>query len=586
MGLQVWLPLTKDLRNQGLATITSTGTPIFKNIGKIGSKSLDLNTRINFNCTALANVQTFSIAFWAKTNQDSNITGDWMDVLGFTDISSSGSSGQLRWETCYTYGAPTRGVSAHDNATYATVQGPSGQASIKGNWNHFCITVDPLGTGRAVEYQDGVKIGDYAANGGHLTGSFWTGETNKVNGEIQDIRIYNHALSQMEVKELAKGLVLHYKLDNNDLGGENLALSTASKIVTATATGTDVSTTTTLDYGLLTNWSRIRGQTITISCDIELINAVNTTGVSNYRVGIEPALKFTDNTRGYYGIWIGLNSTPKTISQRYTRSYTLPDKDVQSVLQNGMYIQHLTNGSATIKNIKVELGSAATRWSPAPADLGLDTSIVYDCSGYNNNGVITGNISMSPDSIRYEVSTNFSSGSYIRVEKRPTVCLPKDAITVNLWVNTTTWYNPISCAEGGGWNFKNNSGICFPVYISGIGYKVAQSSITTSSLNNAWHMLTGTMDKNNIKIYIDGEEVGTVANGSSNGIGYANNYLFINAEAGGDSTTPASASRVGKTSDVRIYATALTAAQIKELYNTSMSIDNKGNIYTRELVEI
>ena len=99
-------------------------------------------------------------------------------------------------------------------------------------------------------------------------------------------------------------------------------------------------------------------------------------------------------------------------------------------------------------------------------------------------------------------------------------------------------------------------------------------------------MLTGTMDKDNIKIYYDGIEVGTVANGSANGIGYANNYIFIGGEAQGNSTSPASSAYVGNLSDVRIYATALTAEQIKELYNTSATIDNKGNIYARELVEI
>ena len=63
MSLQVWLPLTKDLRQQGLATITSTGTPVFKNSGKLGNQSLDLNTRITFNCPAMANKSTFSVAF-------------------------------------------------------------------------------------------------------------------------------------------------------------------------------------------------------------------------------------------------------------------------------------------------------------------------------------------------------------------------------------------------------------------------------------------------------------------------------------------------------------------------------------------
>lgn len=34
------------------------------------------------------------------------------------------------------------------------------------------------------------------------------------NGLINDVRIYDHALSDKEVEEIAKGLVLHYKLDN------------------------------------------------------------------------------------------------------------------------------------------------------------------------------------------------------------------------------------------------------------------------------------------------------------------------------------------------------------------------------------
>jgi hypothetical protein len=41
----------------------------------------------------------------------------------------------------------------------------------------------------------------------------------------------------------------------------------------------------------------------------------------------------------------------------------------------------------------------------------------------------------------------------------------------------------------------------------------------------------------------------------------------------------------GLLSDLRIYATPLTDAQIKELYDTSMTIDKSGNIYARELVE-
>ena len=41
----------------------------------------------------------------------------------------------------------------------------------------------------------------------------------------------------------------------------------------------------------------------------------------------------------------------------------------------------------------------------------------------------------------------------------------------------------------------------------------------------------------------------------------------------------------GLISDFRIYKTALTAEQIKELYDTSATIDKDGNIYAREVIE-
>ncbi len=43
---------------------------------------------------------------------------------------------------------------------------------------------------------------------------------------LNDVRIYNHCLSNKEIEEIAKGLALHYKLDNNGMGGNNLAINT------------------------------------------------------------------------------------------------------------------------------------------------------------------------------------------------------------------------------------------------------------------------------------------------------------------------------------------------------------------------
>ena len=214
---------------------------------------------------------------------------------------------------------------------------------------------------------------------------------------------------------------------------------------------------------------------------------------------------------------------------------------------------------------------------------GLDFSTEYDGSGYSNSGAIIGSLAAAAGSPRYGVAASKANGTYIRTIKRPAEITAKDAITVSVWVNFSTWSIPISCTEGGGWNFEYGGGLRFPVYIASVGYKIAQSTVTSASLKNSWHMITGTMDKDNVKIYIDGQEKGTIATGSENGIGYASNYIFIGAEAAGNKVIPTSSSFAGKISDVRIYATALTAAQVADLYRRSMVVDASGNISPRGL---
>lgn len=58
--------------------------------------------------------------------------------------------------------------------------------------------------------------------------------------------------------------------------------------------------------------------------------------------------------------------------------------------------------------------------------------------------------------------------------------------------------------------------------------------------------------------------------------------IYFNGWDSGTSYTLANT----KISDFRMYSTALTATQIKELYDTSASVDSFGNIYAREGIEI
>lgn len=66
------------------------------------------------------------------------------------------------------------------------------------------------------------------------SGSYYLGRdsrtgTTAFNGRMNDFRIYNNCLSVLEVKEIAQGLVMHYKLNGLASGvGENRALHTSN----------------------------------------------------------------------------------------------------------------------------------------------------------------------------------------------------------------------------------------------------------------------------------------------------------------------------------------------------------------------
>jgi hypothetical protein len=183
-----------------------------------------LNNRITFDCPKLANLQTFSICFWGMAESSDTLTSNWQDLLGFTDTSSGGSNGTFRWETTY---SSTNGIHWHDNATNAFVNGWHSHTALKDVWVHCCVVFDNK-AGKIYSYNNGVLTETHNHLGGKFnsTGRFYLGETNNIEGRITDVRIYDHALSAKEVEEIAKGLVLHYKLDNGGGKNNNIKLST------------------------------------------------------------------------------------------------------------------------------------------------------------------------------------------------------------------------------------------------------------------------------------------------------------------------------------------------------------------------
>ena len=100
-------------------------------------------------------------------------------------------------------------------------------------------------------------------------------------------------------------------------------------------------------------------------------------------------------------------------------------------------------------------------------------------------------------------------------------------------------------------------------------YKSVVSTISLASLSQGWHMFTGTYDGKTTKIYIDGIfEQKNDAYTTKTPLYYVNNSIFLGAEAQSGENNPTSPYFKGRMADVRIYGTALSEDDIRDLYQT------------------
>lgn len=602
MSLQVWLPLNGTAMNKGLGVVSKeSGTTNFDKAGKIGEKALNLKRRSTYICPQLANLKTFSIAFWAMVEASSSITGNWMDLMGFEDISSSGSSGIFRWETCYTYVADA-GIHWHDNATHALSDYSYSHNAAKGEWVHCCVVFDAV-VAKIYSYSNGV-LGHTATHlGGHFNsaGRFYLGENNKIEGRIQDVRIYDHALSIKEVKEISKGLCLHYKL--SDYGMSNLCSNSynfnnwaylgaidntntyngAASIRTShSQQGPYINLKSYVDAGAIK-----KGDILTYSIYVKADADIDQAHFSCYRF----SANVTNPSRSIIAlkknVWQKMSYTFQVNDYSLTSTNARLEYDYPYDLVNNT--QYVIKGGAHVYFAlpKLELSDKATPWAPSVNDtiyktLGFNNNVEIDCSGFGNNGSKIGTISTNSDTRRYPTCYKFETGrDYIK----STFTQSMDECSVSYWVypsSSAGGYTNVASNYGdnivGCW-FGSNTENCGCWFYNG-KYCATNDTITT----DAWHHCVFVFKNKVGKWYIDGKAAtmsSTLNNLTSTTINF-DNFCIGNSYTG---SSQSGALNKGKISDFRIYATALSADDVAELYSASAAIDNTGNGYAYELVE-
>ena len=136
MSLQVWLPLTKDLRQQGLnsTTIEEVTSAVFDNSGKLGKCLSGGKIKIPANQVAsIFNNTSMSIAFWYNNNT-SETTGNHA-ICGFSG-NGEGDTDAVRIWDFFNYSNPN---------TFHWSMGTLGGGSLSNifpanTWVHVCVT--------------------------------------------------------------------------------------------------------------------------------------------------------------------------------------------------------------------------------------------------------------------------------------------------------------------------------------------------------------------------------------------------------------------------------------------------------------
>ena len=554
MSLQVWLPLTGDLRNQGLSDIEFTNSnATIDNNGKIG-KCYYFNASAYLKESAYDwtnfNTSEFSLCCWYKEPSPVASGNSQIICIGTSSGWNNIRIGLLRRTS---NGYPMFSVS---NGSSAVQYNCTATTFTLDTWNHIaCIYKN----GEIKIYLNGILNKTYTTtiipilnSSQHLGIGAASNGAEKLTGYLNDVRIYDHALSDKEVEEIAKGLVLHYKLDNDGLGNKNILPISMN----------------------LTKWSKESGVSVEWDSNKNMYKII-TTGKTSSRWGIYQNITLTANTTYTFSVdgmkvdqacafgfaegnaWPSNAGSFTTDRQRLSKTITVGSADaICRIYLNVTCINGGTN-NAYFALPKLEVGEVATDWSPAVVD-GLTTdNIVYDSSGYQNNGESNSNISTNTDTARYFTSSYF--GEY----NAPNIILQNPSILSSLNNCTICWWGKYDTTK--------------TLLLTGQSTSVY---LAASNNNTFYHAAAGSpiMYKNGIQ--------GTYKCVA----GSWDFYVLKNVDLSTWTTMKINSygsgwPLKGLLSDFRIYATELTDEQILDLYHTSASIDKEGNVYARELVE-
>ena len=586
MPLRIWLPLNGNYNNQGMCSSAATsGGGSFVTPGKLTEQCWSSSSKVLMIPYPYTSTNRITIAMWVKPNSATR----WTDVFGFGSTTTANRI-ELSDATAghtYTFYADSNGIIA--GSTQITT------ALTNDAWHHIAMTADGS---RLRFYLDGSKVYDGAqantvstAFGG--ANNIWVsgcGSRSAYNGYFNDFRVYDHALSLKEVAELAKGLMLHYPLYSPGDANPNL-FSWTSDYTEATPyvhTSSAVDGYKTMGAPSLVTVTPGKVYYVQVKCDHAPKASHGGTGAPCdeftfwfyiRNVGTSKSVGSYDNTVCFTSGSL-YHSDPA--HNLYVWKWTAPSNSQDITVRTNSYSEGTTPVTLKFWDFKLEEGTFTPYVPPSTAPqytaLGLSSDTVRDTSGMGNDTAEYGSPTSANGSPRYGTCTGFSGGSCLWPVPDPIKSTTTE-FTISVWFNTITTTGN-QCI----WNGRATTGGPVAIFLIGNTLRVDDSVQTTSSTvsTNTWYHLAVTWKSGGNKvIYLNGSQATSVSAGN---ITKTSTKASIGRSSVADSLSSGN-NFAGQMSDFRIYATALTAAQVKELYNAPASVADTGSCHAAELSE-
>lgn len=594
-----WLPLNGTINNQGInGSWKSTNISYADGIlGKAAHFTGDCAQKIWFENPK--ETQTLSWAFWIYLDEVS--TNRQMIISHGRDYSSFGFNITINANTTkpsIMYGGIN--INSSKQINY----------ELLNKWTHIAVTADYE---NITVYINGSEIDkypktafDYSESYGVITigkmAHNYTSDTTyfPFHGRICDVRIYDNCISATEVKEISNGLICRYPLSNpyetyyknlynlTYICGNSASASGFTKIKQSDEDGVyynyscSHSSSETSDrwYSIyFPKYTFTAGKSYTISVKIRVLSCSNMTFTLRHA-------RITNDFHGCKSQIVISETSEKNKWKEYSLSQVIPashaynEVTYTSAPQIEFYSGNLASRNCSmsfdLKDVQVVESD-----SYLPFISGSTDGIVYDGSGFDNNGATT--LTSTPiwdkDSVIGAGCMKFYGAQYIKSMSDTWKYKSINNTTISAWVYATA----AACGGVGGFMRERANKAVFTMYNSIWQFTNGNTWVNINNGGitiNTWIHYACTFSNGIIITYKNGERISTTTNTSIVTDVDSDNYVAVGCDfPGGDEYFN------GKISDFRIYATALSDEEIKKLYQRRFSLDTSGSFFCSGIEE-